>query len=89
MGVDHTCGATVGITYPGIGIGAIRIMVRCVDRAGNVTSHRYDQRGRLTHTDLPTGGTILRNGDATARIRDTHRITASAVVVERGAGAIG
>lgn len=25
MGVDHTCGATVSITYPGIGIGAIRI----------------------------------------------------------------
>ena len=23
MGVDHTCGATVSITYPGIGIGAI------------------------------------------------------------------
>ena len=25
MGVDHTRGATVSITYPGIGIGAIRI----------------------------------------------------------------
>ncbi|AOH46682.1 type IV secretion protein Rhs [Propionibacterium sp. NM47_B9-13] len=46
-------------------------MVRCVDRAGNVTSHRYDQRGRLTHTDLPTGGTIDCSWDDLDRLVST------------------
>ncbi|MBD4635488.1 hypothetical protein GUG51_33560, partial [Xanthomonas citri pv. citri] len=52
-GVVDAHGGQVSMTYDSFGN-----MVRCVDRAGNVTSHRYDQRGRLTHTDLPTGGTI-------------------------------
>ncbi|MBD4449834.1 hypothetical protein GUG94_33530, partial [Xanthomonas citri pv. citri] len=41
------------------------------DRAGNVTSHRYDQRGRLTHTDLPTGGTIDCSWDDLDRLVST------------------
>lgn len=56
----------------------------CMMVIGKPQAHPDRIRGAQKQSILP-----LRNGDATARIRDAHWITLGAVILEGGLGAIG